>query len=52
MLKIEDFYALLTKASGDSLLAMLGELTKIEKVEDVVAAVSNAGLYWEAADLF
>ena len=42
---IEDFHTLLT-SDDNSLLATLRELTKIERVEEIVAAVSDAEEYW------
>ena len=42
---IEDFQPLLT-SDDNSLLATLRELTKIERVEEILAAVSDAEGYW------
>jgi hypothetical protein len=42
---IEDFHALLT-SDDNSLLATLRELTKIERVEEIVTAVLDADEYW------
>ena len=42
---IEDFHTLLT-SDDNSLLATLCKLTKIERVEEIVAAVSDAEEYW------
>jgi hypothetical protein len=42
---IEDFHTLLT-SDDNSLLATLRELTKIERVEEIVAAVLDADEYW------
>jgi hypothetical protein len=42
-LSIEDFYALLTSnEDGSPLLAALRRLTAIERVEEIVAALSDA----------
>lgn len=47
MLKIEDFYALLTSDSEENaLVAALRKFTEIRKAEGVVAAVSEAKLIW------
>jgi prophage DNA circulation protein len=42
---IEDFHTLLT-SDDNSLLATLRELTKIERIKEIVAAVSDAEEYW------
>jgi len=48
MLKIEDFYALLTSDSEETvLLAALRKLTEVTKVEEVVDAIGpNAPDWW------
>jgi hypothetical protein len=44
---IEDFHALLTSDSEENaLLAALRKLMAIEKVEEVVVAISSAQLFW------
>jgi len=48
MLKIEDFYALLTSDSGENaLLAALRKLTEVTKVEEIVDPIGpNVPMWW------